>query len=104
MNGRLEDSQVILTESRLRRIIRHVLSEAGLGTYKRKKKGALEQMRTQIHQTRGQKMGTGDDDGYDSVMGFDEADGAKLGPVGEEIKDEGDLEEGDPNMPPGCNV
>jgi len=102
---------VILTESRLRRIIRHVLLEAGrqrrsgMGTYKREKKGALEQMRTQIHQTRGQKMGPGDDDSYDSVMGFDEADGAALGPVGEEIKDEADeLEEGDPNVPEGCKA
>jgi len=64
----------------------------GLGTYKREKKGWLDQSRAQVHQTMGQRLGDHEDDGYDSIMGFDEAD---------EIE-ENELEEADPPAPPGC--
>ena len=91
---------MIISESRLRKIIRHVLGEAerskrrSMGMYKTQAVTGPAAFKTQIHQTQGQRMGDNEDDGYDSIMGFDEAD---------EAKDEDELEEGDPVKPPGCS-
>ena len=86
---------MIISESRLRKIIRHVLEEAGrskrrsLGLYKTQAVTGPEAFRQQVHQTRGQRMGDSWDDGYDSIMGFDEADGAKA-TKGQRTKDDED--------------
>ena len=89
-----------ITESRLRKIIRHVLSETERskrrsgGMYKTKAPTGLAAFTSSVHDTKGSKESWDSDDGYDSIMGFDEAD--------EPEKEEEEIEESDPAKPSGC--
>ncbi len=93
---------MIITESRLRKIIRHVLAEAGrekrmsLGTYKRDPKAGG--FRKPIHQTMGKRDDWNVGDSYEDVMGFDEADEAE--DPSDEAENEEEVDEA--SKPPGC--
>lgn len=73
-----------------------------LGTYKRDPKAGG--FRKPIHQTMGTRDDYFADDGYDSIMGFDEVDEVETDePTDKKSKKDKDKEKLEATKPPGCS-